>query len=509
MVETNRIETVYQSPQMTQTAVPSTATMPMVEKVVYVEQPQMTTGPTMPQYQVQPQYQGQPQAQPLGTLLQNPICLPGGVGQFTSGMATGTGLMGPVQHRTDWIRKDRKDFLETHPPLVIQQPVPQPVIVERDYILPPGSNLQTKEMKKAEDIQQPQPTEKIEVTKTETAPLLMQQPLPQPAMEPIATTGNIIEERPVLDRVEKLLHKEVIHRPVINEQVRQDIIEVHEKPIEKRFIHPVQELHVKEESKFEELGKDIAEMERNRVLSQIREQDRLRKVQVDQHQDVRVINDAPQRKQSREIRKEIIYKPIVTEIHEQPIREIHEQEIIRTIYEKPIITVVREQKIIENMPNKVSYPLGGLEQSQQQSTYNQQGIQGGSGYGVGFQQYTGGGYMGPGMSSGFGGGGLGGPGLGGMSSGIGGYNLEGRNIGGSSLGGGNIGGSNLGGGSSLGGGNLGGSSLGEKGSTEMNKTIMEEKNVISEGDVVTGGGSKLSGGTSFLQPSSDVGGSSM
>ena len=161
-----------------------------------------------------------------------------------------------------------------------------------------------------------------------------------------------------MDRVEKIIQKEVVQKPRIQEQIRQDIIEVREKPIEKRFMHPVQEFRVQEQTQFEIQGKEAAEMERNNLIFQLRERDRLHQVTVDQRQDVKMFQEPPLMSQSREMRKEVIYKPIVTEIHEQPIREIHEQQIQRTIYEKPIVTVIRDQSIIENISS--NQPLTGI-----------------------------------------------------------------------------------------------------------------------------------------------------
>jgi len=171
-------------------------------------------------------------------------------------------------------------------------------------------------------------------------------------------SSEIIQEKPVLDRVEKIIQKEVVQKPRIQEQIRQDIIEVHEKPIEKRFMHPVQEFRVQDQTQFEIQGKEAADFERQNLLNRLREQDRLHQVTVDQRQDVKMFQEAPLMSQTKEMRKEVIYKPIVTEIHEQPIREIHEQAIQRTIYEKPIVTVIRDQSIIENISS--GQPLTGI-----------------------------------------------------------------------------------------------------------------------------------------------------
>merc|ERR1712130_506236 len=59
---------------------------------------------------------------------------------------------------------------------------------------------------------------------------------------------------------------------------------------------------------------------------------------IQERQDVHVTHEAPTYTRGDATRKEIIQKPIVTEIHEQPIIEVHEQDIHKRVHEKPIVT---------------------------------------------------------------------------------------------------------------------------------------------------------------------------
>jgi hypothetical protein len=197
--------------------------------------------------------------------------------------------------------------------------------------------------------------------RSSTTETLINQPLMsnrQSFVENVAT--EIISEKPVLERVEKIVHKDIVEKPHILEQHEKELIEVHEQPIEKRILHPTQEFHVQEENLFETTGRDVADLERQRILEQMRLQDMNRRVEVQEHQDVRVTQQAPTVQLQQELRKEIIQKPIVTEIHEQPILEIHEQNIHKTVYERPVVNVIREAPIIENVVTS-SQPLAGLE----------------------------------------------------------------------------------------------------------------------------------------------------
>jgi hypothetical protein len=89
---------------------------------------------------------------------------------------------------------------------------------------------------------------------------------------------NIINERPVLDKVQWLLHKDLVYKPVLNEKGILNRIEIHEVPIEKRFVHPAQEYVVKDRNRPEEVGKLNTDLERQRLLEQIQAQDRMHQV---------------------------------------------------------------------------------------------------------------------------------------------------------------------------------------------------------------------------------------
>jgi len=174
--------------------------------------------------------------------------------------------------------------------------------------------------------------------------------------------STVRTEKPVLDKVEKLVHREIVEKPRIIEDHERELIEVHEQPIQKRVMHPAQEMHIRESERFETSGRETADLEKQRILEEMRLKDRSHHVSVKEHQDVHVTHEAPTYTRGDATRKEVIQKPIVTEVHEQPIIEVHEQDIHKRIYEKPIVTVVREKPIIESTTS-VSQPLTGLERS--------------------------------------------------------------------------------------------------------------------------------------------------
>ncbi len=161
------------------------------------------------------------------------------------------------------------------------------------------------------------------------------------------TTTQIIQEKPVLDRVEKFEHVQRVDEQRIHETRVQDFIEVHEKPIEKIVQHPTQQTFVRGESLFEEQGRQNAELHRQQFLSELEQQNRTHPVTVGEHQDLNYVRMAPTLDVTTTMTKEVIEKPIVTEIHHQPLIEVHEQNINKTVYEPPVVTVVREAPIVE------------------------------------------------------------------------------------------------------------------------------------------------------------------
>lgn len=179
---------------------------------------------------------------------------------------------------------------------------------------------------------------------------------------PMSHTDHIIKEQPVLDRVDTLIEREIIEKPTIHEKHVQDVLEVRETPVEKRIIHPTQEVFVREEDMFETEGKYIAEWNRNQLIESMREQDRHHPVQVTSEEDIHVHRQMPTVIQEKELTREVLEKPIVTEIHEQPVREVHDKSLYRTVYEQPSVTVVRDNKVVENIvqdqPCRVSSTTG-------------------------------------------------------------------------------------------------------------------------------------------------------
>ncbi len=173
------------------------------------------------------------------------------------------------------------------------------------------------------------------------------------ATTPVATAAaaatTLIQEQPILDRVEKVQHIDVVQEQKIHETRIQDQIEVHEKPIEKIVEHPMQQTYVQERPLFEEQGRLEAEQSRLRVLRELEERNRMHNVTMAQRQEITHTQIPPSFSMDKQVTREIIEKPIVTEIHHQPVTEIHEQLVNKTIYEPPLVTVVREAPITERV----------------------------------------------------------------------------------------------------------------------------------------------------------------
>jgi hypothetical protein len=155
-------------------------------------------------------------------------------------------------------------------------------------------------------------------------------------------TTKVTEEKPVLDKVETEVRKEVVEKPHIHENIKQQEIEIHEKPVLKEVLHPEKEVLIKDQDKFEVVGREETLREKERLLAEMKEQAAYHAVHMEEKGAVHVSQEAPSVTREKEVQKEIIEKPIVTEVHYQPITEIHEQNTQRTIYEKPVVKVVRD-----------------------------------------------------------------------------------------------------------------------------------------------------------------------
>jgi len=172
------------------------------------------------------------------------------------------------------------------------------------------------------------------------------QPLTQQTSSVVEVPATVIKEKPVLERVEKFQRTDIHKKVHIAEKHIQDIVEVREIPIQKRFVHPVQQLNVQDQALYEVEGKDAAEFEIQRMIQELRERDMNHQVEVKQHNEVFVHDHEPTRQVNREtVMHYVITKPVITEIHEQPIEEVHEQTIQRVIYEKPILRVIRSDNV--------------------------------------------------------------------------------------------------------------------------------------------------------------------
>jgi len=164
---------------------------------------------------------------------------------------------------------------------------------------------------------------------------------------------RVINEKPVLERVEKIQHTDVHKRLHIHEKHIQDVIEIREIPTIKKFVHPVQQVKIVDDPLVEVEGKEEAEMELQRILEELRQKDMKRKIEVDQREDVIVHNHEPTKDVDRQVVKHVIVsKPVITEIHEQPIEEIREQIVQRIIYEKPVLRIIRSEKTITEVIEK-------------------------------------------------------------------------------------------------------------------------------------------------------------
>lgn len=163
------------------------------------------------------------------------------------------------------------------------------------------------------------------------------------------TTTHITDSQPVLDKVETRVHKDIIEKEHVLETRRRDEIEVHERPIIREVLHPEREIHVKEQALQETIGLPEAERQREQLLSDLRRSDASHPVTYEEKSQVQVEHMAPTIQQERLVNREIIEKPIVTEVHHQPVREVHERDVHKTVYEQPEVRVVREAPIVETV----------------------------------------------------------------------------------------------------------------------------------------------------------------
>jgi hypothetical protein len=168
---------------------------------------------------------------------------------------------------------------------------------------------------------------------------------------------SMIREQPILDKVNIVEHMELVKQPILDEHHRQEVIEVHEKPIEKQILHPPHEFIFQEQPQSQVEGYEMALQERQRILNELIEGDRKHPVQVREDVDYVCKEEPIYHSREKRLEKEIVNIPIVTEIHQQPIREIHEQQIERVIYERPTVVVIRDPPVIETYSS--SKPIEG------------------------------------------------------------------------------------------------------------------------------------------------------
>jgi hypothetical protein len=149
-------------------------------------------------------------------------------------------------------------------------------------------------------------------------------------------------EYPVLDKVETYEHRNIYKQPIIHEKHKQDVIEVHEKPVEKHIHHTARNTYLTDDPVYQEEGRYRADEEKDRFFKEMQRQ---KPVKVESRSDTHVHKHDPIKKvENKELHKERIDRPIVTEIHDQPINEYHERHINKTVYDKPKVEVLRDSK---------------------------------------------------------------------------------------------------------------------------------------------------------------------
>ena len=187
-----------------------------------------------------------------------------------------------------------------------------------------------------------------------------------------STFTTVTMEQPTVTKVQQLIKKQVISQPIVQEQVIREQIVVHEQPIEKHIVHPVQEYrHVEEEVILEEEQeeKEAKQREIEKLLEEMRQQDRSRQIQVEVLEQVEYKHEetlgewnesgknvSVVRSQTPPALKRIVlHVPRVTEVHYQPVKLLLEQRIVRMKHEKPIIRIVRQE---ENAVPEQSFVVG-------------------------------------------------------------------------------------------------------------------------------------------------------
>jgi hypothetical protein len=156
-----------------------------------------------------------------------------------------------------------------------------------------------------------------------------------------------VEEKPVLKSVLLEEQVDIQEKKLITENVKQDVVEIHEQPIVRKVQHQPFETRVEEQAQQVIIGEQEAELEKEISLLEIQQPSdiavtELRKERIlDQKEEIVSIQ--------KNVNHEIHNRQVITEIHQQPIVEIHEQPVNVTIYERPIIKKVEHEVIYETV----------------------------------------------------------------------------------------------------------------------------------------------------------------
>merc|ERR1712130_844277 len=151
----------------------------------------------------------------------------------------------------------------------------------------------------------------------------------------------------------------VHEKKLINEQKRQDGIEVHEQPVVRKVAHEAVVQKIQEKPAQIVIGEQQAELQKR---LQMREYSQLEQPEITESRIENLVNESEELVSvQKNITKEVHNRKVITEIHEQPIVEIHEQPVDVIIYEKPIVRKIEHEVVYENVK---APPLVGLAQEQ-------------------------------------------------------------------------------------------------------------------------------------------------
>ena len=149
----------------------------------------------------------------------------------------------------------------------------------------------------------------------------------------------------ILESVQKIDNVRIVNKPLISEEIHQNVLEIHDQPVVKKIQHEPITRTLRETEKVEEFGKDDAWSARSKEMSGLASPDW--KTKMSESSNVKVFDEKPIVHSEKFVDTEVVNRKLVTEIHEQPIIEIHEQPIKKMIYEKPIVREIVEKTVYE------------------------------------------------------------------------------------------------------------------------------------------------------------------